>query len=225
MRVRGENVVCYIFDSGVWKLYVCATNCELNVATEFIETSISGAGLWATFQPTKNSFTLTLSGVVSLNETGSLGLADLRQKQISQENILMRFQRTDSAGNVYTDELNFFITNSTDSGSFDGMNIFNIAGQGTGAITQIFTPVVPVPIGAGLVYRYEFTATLNQTSLIDTILVGKTILEFNMDGLGSGKIIFSGTPLGTEVKYTPANGQFDWAIPSEDGEQGYILYQ
>jgi hypothetical protein len=160
-----------------------------------------------------------------LNETGTLGLPDLRQKQISQQTLLMRFQRTDDAGNVYTDELNFFITNSTDSGSFDGLNIFNIQGQGTGAITQIFTPLVPVPEGTGLVYRYEFSTTLNQTSLTDTILIGKTILEFNMDGLGSGKITFSGTPLGTEVKYTPASGRFDWAIPSEEGEQGYILYQ
>jgi hypothetical protein len=105
------------------------------------------------------------------------------------------------------------------------MNIFNIAGQGTGAITQIFTPVVPVPVGAGLVYRYEFTASLNQTSLTDASLIGKTILEFNMDGLGSGKIIFSGTPVGTEVKYTSASGRFDWGIPAEGEEQGYILYQ
>lgn len=224
MKVKGDNCVVYLFD-GIWKLYVCATNCELNVATDFIETSVSGAGLWASFKPTKNSFTLTLSGVVSLNETGTLGLPDLRQKQVSHEILLMRYQRTDEGGNVYTDELNFFITNSTDSGSFDGMNIFNIQGQGTGAITQIFTPVVPVPVGAGLVYRYEFTATLNQKSLTDSSLIGKTILEFNMDGIGSGKIITSGTPLGTEVKYTSATGQFDWAIPAEDGEQGYILYQ
>ena len=229
MKVKGDNVVVYIFDGGIWKLYVCATSAELNVATEFIETSVSGSGLWATYAPTKNSFTLTLSGVVSLNETGSLSLPDLRQKQVAQETLLMRFQRTDESGNVYTgvyaDELSFFITNSTDSGSFDGMNIFTIAGQGTGALTQIFTPVVPVPIGAGLVYRYEFTTAVNDTSLTDSVLIGKIILEFNMDGLGAGKIIGSCTPVGTEVKYISSTGQFIWAIPSEAGEEGYILYQ
>jgi hypothetical protein len=102
MKVKGDNVVVYIFDGGLWKPYVCATSAELNVNTEFIETSVSGAGLWATYTPTKNSFTITLSGVVSLNETGSLGLPDLRQKQIAQETLLMRFQRTDESGNSYT---------------------------------------------------------------------------------------------------------------------------
>lgn len=228
MKVKGEKVVCYIFDSGVWKLYVCATSAELNVNTEFIETSVTGSGKWASYAPTKNSFTITLQGVVSLSETGALGLPDLRQKQIAQETILMRFQRTDESGNTYTgvyaDELNFFITNSTDSGSFDGMNIFSITGQGTGAITQIFAPVVPVPVSAGLVYRYEYTATANETGFTDSNLIGKTILEINTDGVGS-QVIYSGTPVGNEVKYISATGQFIWAIPMEPGEEIYILYQ
>ena len=140
----------------------------------------------------------------------------------------MRFQRTDESGNVYTgiyaDELNFFITNSIDSGSYDGMNIFTIQGQGTGAITQIFTPVVPVPTSAGIVYRYEYQATANETGFTDSNLIGKTILEINTDGIGS-QIIYSGTPVGNEVKYISATGQFIWAIPMEPGEEIYILYQ
>ena len=227
MKVKGENVVVYIFDGGVWKPYVCATSAELNVSTEFIETSVKGSGLWASYSPTKNSFTVTLQGVVSLNETGSLSLPDLRQKQVAQETLLMRFQRTDESGDTYTgvysDELNFFITNSTDSGAFDGMNIFSITGQGTGAITQIFVPVVPT-VDAGLVYRYEYTATGTVSGFTDASLINKTILEINTDGIGS-QIIFSGTPVGNEVKYIPSTGQFIWAIPMEAGEEIYILYQ
>jgi hypothetical protein len=223
MKVKGENVVVYIFDGGVWKPYVCATSAELNVSTEFIETSVKGSGLWASFAPTKNSFTLTLQGVVSLNETGSLSIADLRQKQVAQEVMLMRFQRTDESVSVYADELNFFITNTTDSGSFDGMNIFSITGQGTGAITQIFVPGAP-PVGTGLVYRYEYTASGTETGFTDASLINKTILEINTDGIGS-QIIFSGTPVGNEVKYIPSTGQFIWAIPFEGGEEIYILYQ
>lgn len=225
MKVKGQNAVAYVFDNGIWKLYVCATGIELSVNTELIETSVTGAGKWATYAPTKNSFTVSLSGAVSLNETGMLTLPDLRQKQIAQETLLVRYQRTDEGGNIYTDELNFFITNSTDTGPFDGLNTFTIQGQGTGAITQIFTPIVPIPGGSGIVYRYEFTCTAGQITLTDSILVGKTILEFNMDGLGAGKIITSGTPLGQEVKYTSSSGQFNWAIPAENGEEAYILYQ
>lgn len=224
MIVAGQDFVIYIFDGGVWKLYVCATSGELNVSTDMIETSIAGNGLWASFIPSKNSFTLTLSGVVSLNVVEALTLPELRQIQVAQKPLLTRFQRTDVSGNVYTDEFTFFITNSTDSGSFDGVNIFNISGQGTGPITQIFTPTVPVPIGAGLVYRYDYTATANETGFTDSGLIGKTILEVNTDGVGN-QVIFSGTPVGSEVKYISSTGQFIWAIPMEPGEGIYILYQ
>lgn len=224
MIVAGQDFVIYIFDGGVWKLYVCATSGELNVSTDMIETSIAGNGLWASFVPSKNSFTLTLSGVVSLNVVEALTLPELRQIQVAQKPLLTRFQRTDVSGNVYTDEFTFFITNSTDSGSFDGVNIFNISGQGTGPITQIFTPTVPVPIGAGLVYRYDYTATANETGFTDSGLIGKTILEVNTDGVGN-QVIFSGTPVGSEVKYISSTGQFIWAIPMEPGEGIYILYQ
>lgn len=224
MIVTGDNVVVYIFDGGVWKLYVCASSCELNVSTEIVETSVSGNGLWASFLPTKNSFTVTLSGVVSLNVTGALTLPELRQKQVTHQALLMRFQRTDLAENVYADEATFFITNSTDTGAYDGINTFNITGQGTGAITQIFTPTVPVPVGSSLVYRYEYTASGSETGFTDSVLANKTILEVNTDGLGT-QIIYSGTPVGNEVKYIVGTGQLIWAIPFESGQEIYILYQ
>jgi hypothetical protein len=50
------------------------------------------------------------------------------------------------------------------------------------------------------------------------------ILEINTDGIGS-QIIYSGTPVGNEVKYISTTGQFIWAIPMEPGEEIYILYQ
>lgn len=225
MIVNGNDAVAYIFDGGLWKPYVCGTSVTLNVITDFIETSVSGSGLFATFSPTKNSFTGNMQGVVSLNVTGSLTLPDLRQKQIAQTVFLLRFQRTDEIGNTYTDEANFFIISSSDTGSFESMNIFDIGLQGTGKLTQVFTPVVPIPVGAGLVYRYEYTAVGGETGFTDAELAGKTILEVNIDGISYGPIIISGTPVGKEIKYITASGQFVWPPPAEAGEEIYVLYQ
>ena len=223
--VLGNDVEIYIFDSGLWKPYACARSATLNVITEFIETSAPGNGKFASYIPTKNSFTGSLDGVTSINIIGQLSLADMRQKQLAQTSFLMRFQRTSQAGDVYTDEATFFITNSTDSGSYDGVATFSLSLQGTGDITQVFTPIIPVPIGGLLVNRYERTATGGESGFTDSYLINKVILEVNVDGISDGKIIISGTPLGTEVLYDSTTGTFTWGIPFEAGEEIYILYQ
>lgn len=222
--VNGKDVNFFVYDAGVWKLCACVRSISLNVASEVVETSVAGAGQFATFLPSKITITGTVDGVVALNETGMLGLPDLRQRQIAGTQILCRFNRVDMTGNIYTDEVYFYITNTSDVNSFDNVSTFNMALQGNGGLTQIFTPIVPVPPGGPLVHRYEWTASAG-TGFTDSVLIGKTILEVNTDGRGDGRIILSGTPVGDEVKYIGTTGQFVWGIPFEDGEEVYILYQ
>ena len=136
MKVAGKNVVVFIKVGDEWVLYACATSATLNVTTEVLETSVSGNGKFASFIPTKNSFTGTLEGVTSLEESPKLSLYDLRQRQLAQELLRMKYQRTDSAGNLYTDEASFYIISSSDVGSFDDMNNFSIEMQGTGILEQ-----------------------------------------------------------------------------------------
>ena len=131
MKVAGKNVVVLIEN----KLYACATSAMLNLVTEVIETSVSGNGKFASFLPTKNSFTGQLDGVTSLEETSMLSLADLRAKQITQTILTIKFQRTAGA-NTYTSQGTFIITGSQDTGSFDGMNLFTITLQGTGPLVE-----------------------------------------------------------------------------------------
>lgn len=135
--VFGDEVIIWIYD-GTWKLYACATSASLNVTTEVIETSVSGNGLWASFAPTKHTFTGTIEGLVSLNNSGVLGLPELRAAQFAQTIFLMQIQRTDKLGNVYTEDGYFFITNSSDTGRFDGVDTFSISLQGTGVLTQAY---------------------------------------------------------------------------------------
>lgn len=135
MQVRGINVLVLISDGVDYKPWVCARSVTLNVTTDFIETSGPGDGVFATFLPTKNSFTGSMDGIVSINTPGKFSLPELRAKQYAQTPLLMRFQRTDDGGNLYTEQAFFYIASSSDTGSFDDMNTFSIGLQGTGAIT------------------------------------------------------------------------------------------
>lgn len=144
-KVAGKNVIIYIKSGSDWVLYACAMSATLNVVTDLIETSVSGTGRFATFIPTKNSFTGILEGVTSLEQSPKLSLPDLRQRQLAQEHLLMRYQRTDADGNLYTEEASFYIASSSDSGSFDAMNLFTIELQGTG-ILSLTPSVTPTPV-------------------------------------------------------------------------------
>lgn len=221
-RVKGKNVIVFIYD-GSWKLYACGRSCTLNLQTEFIETSISGSGRFSTFTPTKHGFTGTLTGVVMINKAGMLGLADLRQMQIAQTKLLMRFQRTSDNAEVYMNEASFFISSSSDEGSYDNIATYTIELRGTGTTTQVFTPTLSLLTSKDM--RYEYTGIGAEVSFSDASLIGKYIIDVNKDGIGNSKIITSGTPVAKEVKYVSATGTFTWAIPFEVGEQAVIIWR
>lgn len=154
MKVLGKNVVVFIKVGSDWVLYACATSATLNVVTDIIETSVSGNGRFKSFLPTANSFTGTLEGVTSFETDGKLSLQDLRQRQLAQELLMMKFQRSDELGNLYTDQASFYITSSSDVGSFNDMNTFTVELQGTGILSLTpYEPVTPVPF----TFYYGFT--------------------------------------------------------------------
>lgn len=153
MKVTGKNVVVLIDDGGTNKLYACATSATLNLVTEVIETSEQGSGKFATFLPTKNSFTGSLEGVTTLGEVSMLSLKDLRQKQIDQIVLTVIFQRT-SGTDVYSNTGKFIITGSSDTGNFNEMNLFTIELQGTGPLSQ---DIAPPPVTIPFTYYYGVT--------------------------------------------------------------------
>lgn len=140
MNVQGNNVILLIDVSGTLTPLACARSATISINTDFIETSVSGSGVYASFLPTKNSWTISMEGVVSLAESGKLSIADLRALQLAQTLISVKYKRTDDAGNTYSETGQAFISSSSDSGSFDGMDTFSLDMRGTGAITQVSTP-------------------------------------------------------------------------------------
>lgn len=224
--VPGENWIGYAYDGGLWKPYVCARSGNISIDTELIETTVTGSGDFATFEPTRHTFGASIDGIVSLNVSGSLTLADLQAKQLAKEKMLWRFIQTSRDGDIYRKEAYFYITNSTDTGSFDGIATFSITLKGTGSITQIFTPPPPT---TGTVYRYPAmgdTAPVAPGTLTVNVpaLIGKELLSVFKDGVANNDIILSGTPVDKEILFDGTTGDITWAIPF-DGENFFVLYQ
>lgn len=229
-KVLGNDCIFSIFSGGFYKPFACALNGTLTLETEDIETSITGSGIWRTGQPIKHSWGFTADGVVSLEETNKLDLAELQALQINLTKIFIQFTRTSLTGQFYINTGYAYFVNTSDTGNFNGLDTFNFTLKGTGILNQLF---VPSPINPpGQVHRYPpIGVSLNmaggETSFSTAILNGKDVLSIVKDGLGSAIIITTGTPSGKQAKYTSGGGIGTVAFqqPFEPNEEAYVLYQ
>ena len=221
MIVLGKNVVVSIYNGGVWTLYGCARNCTLTISTETIDISSTGTGDWQSVLPTKHSGNLAIDGIVNLETDGLLSLADLRQRQVAKEKLRVQYERTDSADNTYVDDFYCYIVNSTDSGSVNDLNLFNIECQISGSVNQSFTPTPQI---LPKVYTYTYTATGGESSFTVPSLENKDIIGVYKDGVRF-EILLGGVAVGKQVVYDDATGEFDFGLDFEDGEIIQIDYQ
>ena len=133
-KVRGDNVLVEIYNGTAWQAYACATSCTLETQTSVLETAVPGTGAFATFVAAKNSATGSFDGFVTLGLVGQYSIKDIRQLQLDQEVLQVRYRRTDGT-NTYTDTFQCIITGVSDSAQTDNVASFNVNFQITGAIT------------------------------------------------------------------------------------------
>ena len=147
-KIKGKNVHVQILKDDVWTSFGCATSVALDVATEMVETSEKNAGQFATFLPSKISFTGSLAGFTDLS---MLSLKDFRQYQLAGTKLRMTWIRSEG-GAEYTDTADFYITNTHDEAAYTGYNTFTVDVQGSG-ILLINTDTSLVPFD----YKFGFT--------------------------------------------------------------------
>lgn len=222
-KVRGKDVVLEFFNGGFYKPAACGLDCDFDYQTEYVETAVSGAGNFRTIEPTRDSWTVSCSNLVSLKEVNMLSLPELRQIQRSHLPVFIHFTHTSTTGQVYEVSGYAFIVGSPTQGTFAGMNSFNLSLVGSGPYSESF---VPSPINPpGIVHRLEFTLGLDQDTYTNALLIGKEILEVIKGSLSIDKIITSGTPASDEAKYTSGTGTIQTGVTWSGTENGYIIYQ
>ena len=222
MIVKGENIVLFIYDSGMWKPVVCGRDCSFETVAEDVETSITGSGPWRTYEYSSLSWTCSFDGVILLDGSNEMSLPDLRAIQYGRQKVLLRYQREDDLGNVYTDEGNALISSISDSGNYSDVGVFSISLKGTGPLSSV---IVPTPTTDGKAYRFEYTASGGETGFSDGSLVNVSILDVVVDGIGRSQIITSGTPVDQEAKYQSGGGQITLPIQLDAGTEIYVIYQ
>ncbi len=220
--ILGSNVILYGFEDGVWKPFVCGRDCSYSLDTEEIEISQPGTGAYYTFKPVKHTAVFNLSGLVVLDEEGTLSLPNIRAYQMGRLPILLRYEREDENANVYTEEATGYIISSTDSGPFQDLASFDVTIKATGIVVLSF---VKTNTGGGTMTRFEYTGIAGETSFSSASLIGKDKLVVTKDGIALSRIIFTGTPLNKEVKYTSITGTFEFPMSIEPGEEVVINYQ
>lgn len=221
--VSGTNCLLEFYDGGQWKPYACARSISLSTQTELIETTVTGAGKNKHFTPTVNSFSGNADGVTSLNVSGNLTLYELRQYQLGHVKQRVRYTRVAQDGvSTYIDTVDFFITDVSDTSSFDNISTFTLTFQGTGVVDQ--TIINPPPITA-IVKRYEFTVVGGEYGFTIPLLIGKDIISVVRTGYDYCAIVTTGSPASDEVLYTTGTGAFLWEIEFESIEKAYCLYQ
>jgi predicted secreted protein len=221
--VKGDNVILFIYDGGMWKPVVCGTSCSFQTDAEDIETSITGSGAWRTYEYVALTWTCSFDGVILLDGLNELSLQDLRSYQYSRQKVLIRYQREDDSANVYTDEGYALITSISDTGDLDSMATFSVSLKGTGPLTSVLAPTPVDPTAK--VKRFEYTGIAGETSFTDGDLISKDILDVVVDGVGRSQIITSGTPVDQEAKYYSGLGKIEVPIPLDNGIEVYVLYQ
>lgn len=221
--IRGENVILFAYDDGQWKPIICARNCSLTTNAETIETSITGSGVWRTFEYTGLTWSANLDGAIFLDGTNELTASDLRAFQFGRQKLLIRYQRTDTAGNVYTEEGNAIITSISDSGEYTNLNTYSLDLVGTGPLTIVYTPTPIDPTAK--VKRLEYSGISGETFFTNASLIGRDILAVVVDGIGRSEILTAGVPTGQQVKYTSGTGRIDFPFGLETGTEVYVLYQ
>jgi hypothetical protein len=218
LKVLGRNVVLleWVASVNAWLPYACSRSVTLNVNSDLIETSITGSANARTFEHECYTFDGSLEGILNLYKANHLLLQDARYKQINGVKTLMRFERDDLDGHIYTDEAYFLFTNTSDISAFDNVSTFTFRIQGTGQLTQIYTPSPKVN---AIVYSLYYNSDgSGETSFQDDRLIGVNVIGAWRQS--DYEVILSGTPTQNEVKHDSGTGTMSWTVPMDGGNPG-----
>lgn len=136
-KVLGKNAMLYVFDvpTDDYQPFVCARDITQNIATEFIETSVSGSGQFRTFVPTANTGAVTIRGLMALNKDVQLDIADFQRLQLAREKLDSYIIYEAENGRTYTLSCDLYVENTSVEASFDNVSNFSVDLRMTGEIT------------------------------------------------------------------------------------------
>jgi hypothetical protein len=135
MKVRGKDVNIYVRVGSDWVVAGCATSCTLNVTADVIPTTTADSGRDRTVKGGARNAELTLSGVVTLNETSMWQYEDWMDNY--GEVLRVLFEMTDEGGSQLAYDMNALVTNVSNSAPADNYDVFDVSMVRSGAMTKV----------------------------------------------------------------------------------------
>jgi len=135
--VRGDNAIVYVDEGGSTdqKVIGCFRSATLSFDSEMLETSITGQGSSATFIPAKQSFSISLEGLLYIDKEGlKYTTFNFLQAQQNETLLSVEFVYTDEQGNFMSIAGNGYVENDSITNSFDNVATFSVNIRGTGSL-------------------------------------------------------------------------------------------
>lgn len=214
--VQGSDVLLKIANGGSLNAVACNASCTMEITTDTFETTFEETGSTRSFIPNKHTASLRGNGPIILGQ--DVRVSDIVQYQLNKTIITWEFRYTDGTDTVVYSGNGFFTSTNID-GAVSQAAQCDYTIQITGAISITAAP----PLGDGDPQIYTYIATGGETTISDSDLIGALLLDIERSGIGI-QIITSGTPTGSQVKFTSLTGTLEWGTELGPGEWINALY-
>jgi hypothetical protein len=215
--VNGTNVMLYYHrvsdDTDV--PFACARQCVLNITPSFTNVTNQSSAWYKEVKRDISEWGVSVDGLTILSNYSYLFLTDLEQARTT---ILIKFVVDNGADGLVIYAGNVYPGPFTLTGNYNEASVYSVQLVGTGAYNSTGTSVTPggVVIEGGSVTRFEATVVTSGLTFVISATIGANVItQFDRGGSNVTKIIYSGSPVGNEVKFDTVTGTFTVAVGNE----------
>jgi hypothetical protein len=219
--VQANGIIIYHdLGSGYFPI-ACGISGSISVTTDKIELAPYTSGKWRNYEYGRTTGTISSSGLIVVqNGLTNYGPFDLLDKLLDHQKVLTKYVISDPLGNskqysvdCIVDEVSF----NTEAG---GVATYNMSMTMTSDPT--FDQVVVNP-DLNDVDSWSYNATGGETTITNVVIENVDVWDVRRNGIGL-EIITTGTPTGSQVKYTAASGTLEFGMALGAGEWILTIY-
>ena len=224
--VNGRSIMLYKYNAETYEdiPFACATDCVLTNTFDLKEVTSQTSANFREFKPDLNSWNITGSGFVILNNQYNY----LTQLSAVKDRELLTVKFVIDNGGVLGLSIftgNCYLVNHTINSADDTLSTYSLTLQGTGTPSLSGTSVTPggvIIISGSIIQVFQATATDGQTSITFPGAIGLDLLYGSRGGLSIQPI---GTLTCNGGTWDISTGTLTLATPAVDGELFLILAQ
>ena len=220
--IIGTNAIMRIYKNFAYRDFLCATDISVEFTTELKATKTIGDGVWKRFKPQSLGYSITLSGLMKLNETDVVAF-DLIDKQLAFAEVLYRITYEDGT-NVKAIFGTAIIESTSINGPSEGFVTESFRMTGVGEV-DIFDTTTPCTA--------SFSATIstraddpdhNYQINVSSATSSTTYIDVSINGGARTRTTWSGASSGVIAINLPSGSNTIKAIPiCTNGYEGTIV--